>query len=375
MSQPNAQFERMLSRVYHEGVDHVDRTGKGRRSIFGFQERFDLSDGTVPVPTSRQAPMKNSVKEMLWFITGSTNAETLRAMGCKFWDEWGVTEHDIEAFINKYLTPQIEADAHPAQMRQKLTESIRNTYLHEIGPMYGAMWRNAPTGLNGQINPFWPEVPLDELPSDKLKTYKAAYEEYVAAGTPNLPTFERFASGNYYQTCDQLNELIRNLKARPHSARHVVSAWIPQYVPFENLDPAENVILGRGSLSVCHAMFQCFVKPAKEGERKKLSLLMYQRSVDTAIGAVSNITQYAVLTHMLAHCLDMDPDEFIYTTGDTHIYLNHLEGVREQLQRPTHPAPKIWINPEKRDLFDLKFEDIEIQGYQHSGKLDYEVAR
>lgn len=381
MSQVNPQFENMLRRVYNEGHDHEDRTGVGRRSVFGFQERFDLSDGSVPIPTSRRAPYKGSIKEMLWFIEGSTDGKRLREMGTGFWDRWCVSELDIEKFIATYLETYItraeEQEKVPAgTMRGNLTESLKAQYLNQIGPMYGAMWRNAPRTPTPAINPFWPVVPESELPSDKLAEYRAAYAQHVEAQTPGLPPFEKFASDSYYQTCDQLNELVRNLKARPYSARHVVSAWIPEYVPFENVDPAFNVMLGRGSLSVCHAMFQCFVTPAKEeGGRPRLSLLMYQRSVDTAIGAVSNITQYAVLLHMLAHCCDMDPFEFIYTTGDTHIYKNHIEGVKEQLEREVHPSPKIWINPDVKDLFALKFEDIEIQGYQHSGDLNFDVAR
>lgn len=374
----HAQYERMLGRVFREGHDHVDRTGKGRRTVFGFQERFDVSDGSVPIPTSRRAPYKGAIEEMIWIISGSTSEKDLRERGCQFWSQWGVKEADIDKFIDKYMTAVIEGQGHPDESRRMIKGAMMDKYLDSIGPMYGFNWRNAPRKMeDGELcpNPFWPQVPLDELPSDKLNLYQVEYDELVAADV-KVPPFEEYASNRYYRTCDQFNEVLRNLRARPFSARHVVNAWIPQYVPFEDLDVAENVLLGRGSLSVCHAMFQFNVTPPKEeGGKNRLSLLMYQRSVDTAIGAVSNITQYAVLLHLVAHCLDMDPMDFIYTTGDTHLYLNHLEGVEEQLKRETHPAPKIWINPAKKDIFQITSADIEIQGYQHSGELKYEVAR
>lgn len=358
----------LLKQVYEEGYDHGDRTGTGRRSVVGTQTRFNISDGSIPVVTTRKIYTRAIIAELLWFIRGSTDNAELNNEKVNIWNKWAVSELDIDNFVSKYFNPESEEE------RNGIKSYFMNQSLNKIGPMYGAMWRNAPRGT---VCHLWPKVPLSEMPTDKLRLWEKQYEHLKSMSDESVQgvAFEDFCNTLYYDTVDQLNELVRNLKERPYSSRLCVTAWIPEFVPFENLSPTENVLMGQGALAACHAFFQCFVKPPKqEGGKKRLSLQLYIRSQDLPIGNPYNVAQYSILLAMLAHVTDMEPSEFILTIGDCHIYLNQLEGVQEQITRQPLPAPKLWLNPEVKSLFDFKMEDIEIQGYQHLEEIKYPVS-
>lgn len=143
---------------------------------------------------------------------------------------------------------------------------------------------------------------------------------------------------------DQLAEVIETIKHNPDSRRMLVCAWNPGEVDKMALPP-------------CHCLFQFYVA---EG---KLSCQLYQRSADTFLGVPFNIASYALLTMMIAQCCGLSPGEFIHTTGDTHIYLNHLEQVHEQLSRTPRALPKMRLNPEVKSVFDFKYEDFTLEGY------------
>lgn len=261
-------FLDLLNKIKTEGKYTMDRTGVGRYRIFGTQSRFDMNKGNLPVVTTRKIYTDAIIKELLFFIRGQTNNKALTNQNVKIWNSWAVTEKDVEAFADKYSGGSEEQKA-------ALLQYGKGEFLNSIGDMYGAMWRNAP---REEIHRFWPTVPLEDLPSDKLVTWTKDYEDYKAAVIDEPQSFEEFCTLAYYSSVDQLNELILNLKKRPFSSRLIVSAWVPSLVPFEQLSPQENVILGRGALAACHAMFQCFVVPSDiEGGKHKLSLLMYQR--------------------------------------------------------------------------------------------------
>lgn len=148
---------------------------------------------------------------------------------------------------------------------------------------------------------------------------------------------------------DQMSQAIETLKSNPNSRRILVSAW--------------NVAdIHKMSIPPCHTFFQFFVAG------KKLSCQMYQRSADMFLGVPFNIASYALLTMMIAQVCGYEPHEFIHTFGDTHIYLNHLDQVRLQLQREVRPFPKIKLNPNVKDIFNFKYEDFEIIDYKpHPG--------
>jgi thymidylate synthase len=143
---------------------------------------------------------------------------------------------------------------------------------------------------------------------------------------------------------DQIAEIVQQIKTNPDSRRLLVSAWNVADIKNMNLPP-------------CHILFQFYVA---EG---KLSCQLYQRSADTFLGVPFNIASYALLTMMMAQVCDLKPGEFVYTTGDTHIYLNHIEQVKLQLSREPRPLPTIRLNPEKRDIFSFSFEDFTLEGY------------
>ena len=157
---------------------------------------------------------------------------------------------------------------------------------------------------------------------------------------------------------DQVAELISGLRERPHSRRHIVSAWNPALLPDETRSPNENAAAGLQALPPCHALFQFHVADGR------LSCQLYQRSADAFLGVPFNIASYALLTMMIAQVTDLEPGDFIHTLGDAHIYLNHLDQVREQLSREPFPLPRMKLNPERRDLFDFRYEDFELEGYQ-----------
>jgi thymidylate synthase len=143
---------------------------------------------------------------------------------------------------------------------------------------------------------------------------------------------------------DQLAGVIDLIRNNPDSRRMLVCAWNPGEVDKMALPP-------------CHCLFQFYVA---EG---KLSCQLYQRSADTFLGVPFNIASYALLTMMIAQTSGLEPGEFIHTTGDTHIYLNHFDQVREQLGRTPRPLPKMILNPEVKSVFDFKAEDFTLEGY------------
>jgi thymidylate synthase len=161
---------------------------------------------------------------------------------------------------------------------------------------------------------------------------------------------------------DQVSQLLEDLRARPDSRRHIVSAWNPAVLPDETQSPQANARAGLQALPPCHMLFQFHVANGK------LSCHMYQRSADAFLGVPFNIASYALLTMMIAQVLDLEPGDFIISLGDAHIYLNHLEQVRTQLAREPLPLPVMYINPARKDLFDFVYDDFDLQNYQcHAG--------
>jgi thymidylate synthase len=167
---------------------------------------------------------------------------------------------------------------------------------------------------------------------------------------------------------DQISQLIKMIRSKPESRRHIVSAWNPAVLPDESISPQDNVRAGRAALASCHALFQFYVSGGR------LSCLLYQRSSDCPVGQVFNIAQYALLTHMIAQQCDLEPGDFIWTGGDCHIYLNQIEGVQEQLKREPRPLPKLVIKRKPASILEYRFEDFEIVDYDPYPAIKYAVA-
>ncbi len=264
----------LLQDILDKGSRKSDRTGTGTISLFGYQMRFDLAAG-FPAVTTKKLHLRSIIHELLWFLRGDTNIAYLQEHGVTIWDEWANDDG-------------------------------------ELGPVYGAQWRNWVT-----------------------------------------------ADGRHI---DQMAQLLQNIRENPHSRRHIISAWNPGLLPDESRSPRENAREGLQALPPCHAMFQFHVSNGR------LSCQLYQRSADVFLGVPFNIASYALLTHMIAQVTDLEPGDFILTLGDAHIYLNHLEQVKLQLSREPFPLPRMHLNAQKCDLFDFTFEDFELSDYQcHPG--------
>lgn len=156
---------------------------------------------------------------------------------------------------------------------------------------------------------------------------------------------------------DQIAQVVEGLRNRPDSRRHLVSAWNVEYLPDESLSPQDNVRRGRMALAACHTLFQFYVA---EG---RLSCLLLARSQDLFLGTPFNIASYALLTHMIAQQCDLEVGELVWTGGDVHLYRNHLEQAREQLGREPRPLPTLHIGRRRESIFDYRYEDFDISGY------------
>jgi thymidylate synthase len=261
------QYLQLLRHVREHGLRKTDRTGTGTLSVFGYQARFDLSQG-FPLVTTKKLHLKSIIYELLWFLKGDTNLKYLHDHGVSIWDEWADENGDL-------------------------------------GPIYGKQWRS------------WP--------------------------------------GPDGRTIDQISRSIDLIRRNPDSRRIIVNAW--------NVGELEQM-----SLTPCHALFQFWV-----GEGK-LSCQLYQRSADVFLGVPFNIASYALLTHMFAQQCDLEPGEFIWTGGDTHLYLNHLQQADEQLRREPFPLPKLVIKRKPPSIFEYEYEDFQIVDYQAHPSIKAPIA-
>jgi thymidylate synthase len=261
------QYLQLLRHIREHGTRKTDRTGTGTLSVFGYQARFDLSQG-FPLVTTKKLHLKSIVHELLWFLKGDTNVKYLKDHGVSIWDEW--------------------ADENG-----------------ELGPIYGRQWRS------------WP------APDGKA--------------------------------IDQISRTVDLIRRNPDSRRILVSAW--------NVGELEQM-----SLTPCHALFQFWVGDGK------LSCQLYQRSADVFLGVPFNIASYALLTHMFAQQCDLQPGEFIWTGGDCHLYLNHLDQADEQLTRQPHALPRLQIKRKPPSIFEYEYDDFQIVDYQAHPSIKAPIA-
>lgn len=249
------------------GTTKQDRTGTGTKSVFGYQMRFDLSQG-FPLMTTKKVHLKSIIHELVWFLSGDTNIRYLKENGVSIWDEW--------------------ADAQG-----------------NLGPVYGSQWRS------------W-----------------------------------RAADG---RTVDQITNVIEQIKKNPDSRRLIVNAW--------NVGELDKM-----ALPPCHAFFQFYVADGK------LSCQLYQRSADLFLGVPFNIASYALLTLMIAQVTGLKPGDFVHTLGDAHLYSNHFEQANLQLSRESKAAPRMVLNPERKSVFDFRYDDFKLEGYDPHPAIKAPVA-
>jgi len=256
------QYLDLVRHVIDDGETRSDRTGTGTKSIFGAQTRYDLRQG-FPLLTTKKVLFAAVVRELLWFLRGSTNVHDDLSEHTPMWDAWADEKG-------------------------------------ELGPIYGYQWRN--WGGSG---------------------------------------------------IDQIARAIELIRHDPTSRRIVVSAW--------NVSDLE-----RMALPPCHLLFQFYVAG------RRLDCQLYQRSADLALGVPFNIASYALLLTMIAQQCDLEPGVLVHTLGDAHVYLNHVEGLERQLAREPLPLPRVVVAPKPLD--EIRFEDVELHGYQHHPFIKFEIS-
>ena len=285
------QYLDLCRYILENGHQKADRTGTGTISVFGYQMRFNLSEG-FPLLTTKRVHLKSIIHELLWVISGSTNIRPLVLNDVRIWNDWPYAKYSKS---KDFQGETIEEFAEKIKNDEKFAE-----VWGDLGPVYGKQWRN-------------------------------------------------------FDGVDQLSNLIKEIKTNPNSRRLIISAWNPKEVADMALPP-------------CHSFMQFYVN---EG---KLSCQLYQRSGDVFLGVPFNIASYSLFTMMIAQVCGLEPGDFVHTLGDAHIYLNHLEQVNRQLKRTPRPLPQMKINPNVKSIFDFKYEDFELVGYDPYKGIKGKVA-
>ena len=298
--------------MLEHGTKKGDRTGIGTTSVFGYQMRFDLSKG-FPLLTTKKVFLKAIIHELIWFLRGDTNIEYLVRNNVGIWNEWSFQVYLEENNLVKELPRYSEPWKEKLAwfVEQLKTDDAFANKWGELGPIYGKQWRAWET-KDGRV-------------------------------------------------IDQMQKAIDMIKKDPTSRRIIVNGW--------NIGEIEALVHDHNRAPPpCHTLFQFMVIDGK------LSCQLYQRSADIFLGVPFNIASYALLTMMLAQVTGLKPGEFIHTLGDAHIYNNHLEQVKEQLQRSPRPLPTMKLNPNVHNLFDFTFEDFTVEGYDPHPPIKASIA-
>ena len=300
------QYQELVKKILAEGHVKTDRTGVGTKSIFGYQMRFDLSQG-FPMVTTKRVPFGLIKSELLWFLRGDTNVRYLLEHNNHIWDEW--------AFKRYVESP----DYHGPDMTD--------------------------FGLRAVADPDFNEIYQQELATfnERVLTDDDFAERYGNLGNVYGAQWRSWPLRNG-ETLDQISQLIDMIKHSPDSRRLIVSAWNPEDVPSMALPP-------------CHTLFQFYVHDGK------LSCQLYQRSADVFLGVPFNIASYGLLTHLIAKECGLEVGDFVHTLGDAHLYLNHLEAAETLLIREPKPLPQLEIDDFEQ--FDqVSTDQIRLQGYE-----------
>jgi thymidylate synthase len=345
MNNLDKQYTDLLQTILDYGVEKKDRTGTGTKSIFGYTIRHNMKHG-FPLLTTKKMAWKTMVTELLWFLRGDTNIKYLVDNNCHIWDGDVYKNYlskiqtytdslsvpdDISEFqgVMDSLNKQIKSGVLTQEEfinKIKTDDEFANKW-GELGPVYGAQWRKW----------YWRSEPV--LPEEK-------YMIYTTEGKPVTWSQDKYI--------DQIDNLIDDLKTNPDSRRMMVNSW--------NVGELDSMVL-----PPCHYSFQVYTRELSNEEKweqytksglnieingtplelkhmgtpfypkslpqRAISLMWNQRSCDVPLGIPMNIASYALLLTMIADEVNMVPDELIGNLGDCHIYLNQMDGVKEQLGR------------------------------------------
>jgi thymidylate synthase len=333
MNRIEEDYLELLEDILRFGIEKKENRNGGTISVFGRQLRHKMKTG-FPLLTTKKMAFKTMVTELLWFLRGDTNIKYLVDNNCHIWDGDAyknylhkvISDKDIVRYLKSYSidtkgVPTIEPYSKDEFIERIKTDKMFAFRWGELGPIYGAQWRR------------W------------------------------------FPGGK-----DQIENLINDLKTNPDSRRLMVSAW--------NVGELDQMVL-----PPCHYGFQVYTRELTLQERmdeykrrnltpnidpldliptRSISLMWNQRSVDTALGLPFNISSYALLLMMIAKQVDMVPDELICNLGDCHIYLNQIEGVKEQIDRKPYDLPRLKLSDRKvNDISEYTLEDITLENYQY----------
>lgn len=281
----------IVKKVLEQGTIKKTRQGPNAYTIAGAMFEHNMADG-YPLVTTKSVPLRLIASELEFFIKGITDKDWLRERNNHIWDEW--------------CSPDKVPYSHNPEIQKKMMEE------RELGPIYGWQWRN----------------------------FGAKYQSY------NKPVQGK--------GIDQLKNLIKTIKEKPHDRRMIVMAWNPIDFPHMALPP-------------CHYCFQVTVINGK------LNLLWNQRSVDTALGLPFNIASYALLLHLLAKETGLKEGKLVGFLADVHIFENHIAGLKEQLSRKTFNLPKL-ITENFTSIFDWKYTDTKVENYEHHPRIKFKIA-
>jgi len=310
------EYLRLLQDVLDNGVRKTDRTGTGTTSLFGTSMRFDISDNSIPLLTTKKMNLNSVIHEIIWYLSGDTNIKYLNDNGVNIWNAWADADGDL-------------------------------------GPIYSQQWRKTPNYViyDNDCIEFHPEEPyIDQIQTviDLIKTD---------------PTSRRIMVNSW--NVGQLHEM------RLPPCHYQFSFWCQPYTRLQRLQILTDK-LPRGT--AIHDEEKCFeFWNVPKGEIKcKLDM----RSNDMFLGNPFNIAQYAIISHMIAQVTGYEATELFYTCTDSHIYDNHLEQVKEQLSRDsrTYESPTISLNKTINNIDYFTFSDIEVVGYNHLDAIKAPVA-
>lgn len=321
MSKNEQQYLDLAQKVLDDGSLKGDRTGTGTHSLFGTQMRFDLQEG-FPLLTTKKVFFGLIKSELLWFLRGDNNIRFLLQHNNHIWDEWAF-KNWIES--EDYAGPDMTNFGHRAE-----------TDL-EFAAVYQAQ----------------KAIFVDNILNDDAFMEKFGYVGDVYGKLWRGWETSSVTAGA--DTIDQVARLVEEIKQTPDSRRLILTAWNAETTP-------------QAPLPSCHVLSQFYVADGK------LSLQLYQRSGDFFLGVPFNIASYSLLLHMMAAQTGYEVGDFVHTIGDTHIYNNHVDQITEQLSRPMHPLPKLWLNPDVKSIFDYTMADIKVLDYESEAAIKAPVA-
>lgn len=263
-----------------------------------------------PAVTTKKLYFRSVVHELLWFLQGTGNIEYLAQNDVHIWDEWPYKAY-LEA--NNQPVPSSDSDEWHTGIKEFIQKIASD---HDFAEKWG------------NLGPVY-GVQWRKWPDGKGGTI------------------------------DQIADVIEQIKTNPNSRRLIVTAWNAAEI---------DEIVTTGGLPPCHSLFQFYVADGK------LSLHLYQRSADTFLGVPFNIASYSLLLSMVAQVTGLQPGEFVHTLADTHIYLNHMDQVNEQLSREPRPLPTLKLNPSVKNIDDFTFDDIELVDYDPHPPIKAPIA-